>query len=209
MSMKGFPAVVMRKKVGDNRYYHFYKPVMASKSQKRKGIRETSLGKDEILEALGDGWEYHSTKTNRWYENPTTGEKISRRKALDIATAKYHSSYTKYAEFYRQKFTERDHSVLDNLLEQFHIIHNRYPDDAYLLLAYGKVSPNIVGTDLAGVVVKGAKWSWSYITSMTSIGDFAYIAEYFTESYFEKLQTWYDYITKLQLIRVSFKKNRK
>jgi hypothetical protein len=66
-----------------------------------KTAKTHGLSKENILSALGNQWVYRTTKTNRYYENTATGEKISRRKALDRAIAKNpnaHGGKTKYAQ---------------------------------------------------------------------------------------------------------------
>lgn len=66
-----------------------------------RSTRQHGLTKEQILSSLGPGWVYKTTKTNRYYENTTTHEKLSRRKALDSAiqaNPKKYRGKTKYSE---------------------------------------------------------------------------------------------------------------
>lgn len=197
------PVKVMN--VGVHRIYNYYRKVGATipKSEKQRTVK---LGEKEIINALGEGWEVtHPTKSNIRYINRVTGEDISRRQALNRATSFYtNGRILKYSEWYTEPKGEA-RSPIENLLNQFKPIHERYPRDGYLLIAYGRIASELIGTEINARTFKGEKWGWAYITKETMIASYNDLSQYFSFNYYEKLQTWFSEIKYLQLIRVAFR----
>ena len=200
----GLPKPVRITSNGHQTFY-FYKPVSKTRSKESKGNRNVTLGINNILLVLGTGWEYRTTKTNRWYENTITGEKLSRRKALDKATKELSvTGEKKYSDFYKSKLGA-EISVFDNLTAQFKQVHARYPEDSYLLIAYGEVQSDQIGTDLSAQLIKGNKFAWSYILHHRIMGkNITPLIDRMRQAYDDALTTIYSSIKYLQLIRVHF-----
>ena len=194
------------KKNGNLQKQYFYAFVSDTKKKDTKtNTRNLRLSLDEIKVVLGNEWEYKTTKTNRYFENKITHQKISRRKALDMTTkALSYTGEKKYSDFYRNKQGKEYIPVIDNSLTQLKSIHAKYPDDGYLLIAYGEVNPEQIGTDLSAQLVHGNKYAYTYITSPRKQGSYESVSRMFRRDYDIALSERYLTITKLQIVRVHY-----